>query len=129
MLASVLHKVYVDSSPKGELRWIDTATDDIGKHRIGKGKAVHEAEFQAVMVTLDDILKGLQEKETVELYCDRKAVVDQLNHKAGIKEKSVLKIADKVWDLALQARKEKEIEVRFLWVSRKENPAGKMLGT
>jgi ribonuclease HI len=124
----VLHQVYVDSSPKGELRWIDRATNEIGKHRIGKGKAVHEAEFQAVMIALDDVLKRLSEKETVELYCDRQVVVNQLNHEAGIKEKTILKMADKIWKLALQARKEKEIEVRFLWVSRKKNPAGKMLG-
>ncbi len=128
-MRNVLHQVYVDSSPKGELRWIDTATNEIGRHRIGKGRGVHEAEFQALMVALDDTLQRLRDKETVELYCDRQVVVNQLNHKAGIKEKTILKMADKVWNLAFQARKEKEIEVRFLWVSRKENPAGKMLGT
>jgi ribonuclease HI len=125
----MLHQVFVDSSPKGELRWIDRATNEIGRHRIRKGKAVHEAEFQAMMIALDDVLKRLSDKETVELYCDRLVVVNQLNHKAGIREKTILKMADTIWDLAFQARKEKEIEVRFLWVSRKENPAGKMLGT
>jgi ribonuclease HI len=105
------------------------ATNEIGRHRIGKGKEVHEAEFLAVVKALDDLLKKLGAKEMVDLYCDRRVVVDQLNHKAGIKEKTILKLADKVWNLSSQARKEKEIEVRFLWVSRKENPAGKMLGT
>src|SRR6266571_8174725 len=122
----MLHQVFVDSSPKGELRWIDRATNEIGRHRIGKGKAIHEAEFQAVVMALEDVLTRLGEKETVELYCDRQVVVNQLNHEAGIKEKTILKMADKIWKLALQARKEKEIEVRFLWVSRKMNPAGKM---
>ena len=125
----MLHQVYVDSSPKGEVRWIDRATNEIGRHRIGKGKNVHEAEFQALMISLSDVLKRLGEKEMVELYCDRQVVVNQLNHKAGIKEKTILRLADKVWNLAFQARQEKEIEVRFLWVSRKGNPAGKMLGT
>jgi len=111
------------------LRWFDKATNEIGRHRIAKGKGVHEAEFLAVMRALDDILQRLGEKDTVEFYSDRQVVVNQLNHKAGINEKTILKIADKVWNLAFQARKEKEIEVRFLWVSRKENPAGKMLGT
>ncbi len=77
------------------------------------------------MLTLS---KKLGERESLELYCDREVVVNQLNHKAGIKEKAILKMADKVWNIAYQARQEKEIEVRFLWVSRKENPAGKMLG-
>jgi len=125
----MLHQVYVDSSPKGELRWIDRTTNEIGRHQIRKGRGVHEAEFRAVMIALDDILQRIDGKEIVELYCDRQVVVNQLNHKAGIKEKTILKMADKVWNLAFQARKEKEIEVRFLWVSRKENPAGKMLGT
>src|SRR5438128_1358431 len=106
----MLHQVFVDSSPKGELRWIDRTTNEIGRHRIGKGKAIHEAEFQAVLTALGDILKRLTEKETVELYCDRQVVVNQLNHKAGIREKTILKMADKVWNLAFQARKEKEIE-------------------
>src|SRR6267143_2425761 len=123
MVRSMIHRVYVDSSPKGELRWIDRATNEIGKHRIGKEKAVHDAEFKAVMIALDDVLKRVSEKETVELYCDRKVVVDQLNHKAGIKETTILTMADKVWNLAFQAQKERETEVRFLWVSRKENPA------
>jgi ribonuclease HI len=126
---NVLHQVYVDSSPKGELRWFDRATNEIGRHRIRKGRGVHETEFLAVMNALEDVLPRLGGKETVELYCDRQVVVNQLNHKAGINEKAILKIADKVWNLALQAKKEKEIEVKFLWVSRKENPAGKMLGT
>ena len=129
MARNVLHQVYVDSSPKGELRWFDRATNEIGRHRIGKERGVHEAEFLAIMMALDDILVRLGAKETVELYCDRQVVVNQLNHKAGIKEKTILKIADQVWNLAFRARKENEIEVRFLWVSRKENPAGKMLGT
>ncbi len=110
------------------MRWFDRATNEIGRHRIGKERDVHEAEFLAVMMALDDILRRLGEREMVELYCDRQVVVNQLNHKAGIKEKTILKIADKVWNLAFQARKEKEIEVKFLWVSRKDNPAGKMLG-
>jgi ribonuclease HI len=111
------------------MRWIDRATNEIGRHRIAKGKSVHEAEFQALMIALDDILKRLGEKDAVELYCDRQVVVDQLNHKSGIKEKTILRLADKVWNLSFQARQAKEIEVRFLWVSRKQNPAGKMLGT
>ena len=109
----MLHQVYVDSSPKGELRWFDRATSEIGRHRIGKTAGVHEAEFLAVMKALDDILPRLGDKEVVELYCDRHVVVNQLNHMAGIREKTILKIADKVWNRAFQAGKEKGIEVKF----------------
>src|SRR5207245_3340721 len=83
----VLHQVYVDSSPeKGELRWMDKITGEIGRHRIGKGKGVHEAEFLAIVRALDDIMSKLQEGDGVELYSDRQVVVNQLNHIAGIKE-------------------------------------------
>jgi len=125
----VLHQVYVDSSPeKGELRWMDKITGEIGRHRIGKGKGVHEAEFLAIVRALDDIMSKLQEGDGVELYSDRQVVVNQLNHIAGIKEKAILKMADGAWATAFRAKQEKRIEVKFLWTSRKNNPAGKMLG-
>ena len=62
-----LHKIYVDSSPKGEVRWYNSTTGEIGKHKMGKGKGVHEAEFLAVQRTLEDTLKRLREKEAVEI--------------------------------------------------------------
>jgi len=123
-----LHKIYVDSSPKGEVRWYNSTTGEIGKHKMGKGKGVHEAEFLAVQRALEDTLKRLREKEAVEIYCDRKVVVDQLNHIAGIKETAVLEMADKVWNMAYRANHDRGIDIKFQWVSRKVNPAGKMLG-
>ncbi len=53
----MLHQVFVDSSPKGDLRWIDKATNEIGRHKIGKGKSVHEAEFLAVLRGLADVIQ------------------------------------------------------------------------
>jgi len=125
----VLHQIYVDSSPeKGELRWIDKTTGEIGRHKIRKGRGVHEAEFLAIVRALTDIMSKLQEGDGVDLYSDRQVVVNQLNHIAGIREKAILKMADVVWATAFRAKQEKGIEVRFLWASRKNNPAGKMLG-
>ncbi len=122
-------QIYVDSSPeKGELRWMDKATGEIGRHRIRKGKGVHEAEFLAVLRAVEDVVQKLSEKEEVELYSDREVVVNQLNHKAGITSNAILKMADKVWSIVFQAKRERGIEVKFQWVSRKVNPAGKMLG-
>lgn len=107
---------------------MDKTTGEIGRHRIRKGKGVHEAEFLAIVRTLDDIMSKLREGDGVELYSDRQVVVNQLNHIAGIKEKAILKMADAVWATAFRAKQEMGIEVMFLWASRKNNPAGKMLG-
>ncbi len=124
----MIQRIYVDSSPKGETRWFNETTREIGKHRLGKGKNVHEAELSAVLTAAEDVLPKVAKDDTVELFSDREVVVRQLNHEAGIKEKAVLKMADKIWGLAYRAKQEKGVEVRFLWVSRKKNPAGKMLG-
>ena len=92
------------------------------------GKGVHEAELLAVLRTIEDVVAKPSEKENIELYSDREVLIDQLNHEAGIKDKAILKMADKVWSTVFQAKRERGIEVKFLWVSRKVNPAGKMLG-
>ena len=110
------------------MRWMDKTTGEIGKHKIRKGKSVHEAEFLAVLRAIEDVVGNLSEKEDVEFYSDREVVVDQLNHEAGIGDKAILKMADKVWSTVFQAKRERGVEVKFLWVSRKVNPAGKMLG-
>ena len=110
------------------MRWMDKSTGEIGRHKIRKGKSVHEAEFLAVLRAVEDVLPKLGEKEGLELYSDREVVVSQLNHKAGVRHKVILKMADRVWSLIFQAKQERGIDVKFLWVSRKTNPAGKMLG-
>jgi len=107
---------------------MDKATGEIGRHKIRKGKGVHEAELLAVLRAIEDVVGKPSEKENIELYSDREVLVNQLNHKAGIKDKAILKMADKVWSTVFQAKQERGIEVKFLWVSRKVNPAGKMLG-
>ncbi len=110
------------------MRWMNRTTGEIGKRKIRKGKSVHEAEFLAVLRAIEDVVGNLSEKDDVELYSDREVVVNQLNHKAGITDKAILKMADKVWSIVFRAKRERGIEVKFQWVSRKLNPAGKMLG-
>jgi ribonuclease HI len=127
-MTTSVHKIYVDSSPKGQVRWFDETTGEIGKHRLGKGRSVHEAELSAVAKALEDALSKVDEGDKLELYCDREVVVKQLNHEAGISEKQVLALTDKIWSMSYRAKHDKRIDVRFLWVSRKKNPAGKMLG-
>ena len=124
----MVQRVYVDSSPKGEVRWFNETTGQIGRHRVGKGRSVHEAELFALTKALEDVLPKMGNDDKLELYCDREVVVKQLNHQAGIRDKSVLRMTDKIWNLAYKVKEESKIEVKFLWVSRKKNPAGKMLG-
>ena len=89
---------------------------------------MHEAELFALTKALEDVLPKMGNDDKLELYCDREVVVKQLNHQAGIRDKSVLRMTDKIWNLAYKVKEESKIEVKFLWVSRKKNPAGKMLG-
>jgi len=49
-------QVYIDSSPeKGELRWMNRANGEIGRHKIRKDKSVHEAESLAVLRAVEDL--------------------------------------------------------------------------
>ncbi len=123
-----VNRIYVDSSPKGEARWYNPTTGEIGKHRISREKSVHEAEYLTIVRALEDNLEKFSSEDRVEIYCDRETVIRQLNHEAGIKEKPVLRLADRAWSIAYKSKQEKNIETKFLWVSRKNNPAGKMLG-
>ena len=122
------YRIYVDSSEKGETRWYNETTGEFRKHRMGTKRTLHEAESLAVVRAVKDNVVKISSGDNLEICCDRETVVNQLNHKAGIKDDSVRKLADSAWLLSYKAKLEKNVGVKFVWVSRKNNPAGKMLG-
>jgi ribonuclease HI len=124
---ALLNKIYTDSS-NDETRWYNPTSGEIRRHRIAKERSVHETEYLAIIRVLEDSLEKFSSGDEMEIYCDRETVVKQLNHVAGIKEKQVRKLADRAWSLAYRFKQDKKIETKFLWVSRKNNPTGKMLG-
>jgi len=57
----------------------------------------------------------------VQIRCDNETVVKQLSRQWHIKAANLRRLAQTVWKMA------ENVEVVFEWVSRKDNPAGKML--
>lgn len=110
------------------MRWYNETTGEFRKHRTTRAKTVHEAEFIAVIKAIQDNMMRVESQDTIEIRCDRETVVSQLNHLAGIKDDAVRRLADSAWLLSYRAKLEKKVDIRFAWVSRKNNPAGKMLG-
>jgi ribonuclease HI len=53
--------------------------------------------------------------------CDNDVVVNQLRRNYHIKDKRLRKLAHQVWQMC------ENVDVKFEWISRKENLAGKML--
>ena len=122
------YRIYVDSSTNGEMRWYNETTGEFRKHRMSADRPLHEAEHLAVVRAIKDNIAKISSGDKIEICCDRETVVSQLNHKAGIKEDSVRKLADTIWSIEYKSKLEKNVEVKIVWVSRKNNPAGKMLG-
>lgn len=119
----MLHKIYVDGSESGEIRWFDKTINIRGRTQT-EAKPIHEIEYIAIFYALNENLTRFALGDTIEIYCDREPVIKQLNNKSGIKDKHIRNLADKVWDLV----QENGLTVRFKWISRDNNPAGKMLG-
>jgi hypothetical protein len=122
------YRIFVDSSGNGEMRWYNEMTGEFRKRKVSTKKTLHELESLAVVRAIKDSLAKASSGDKIEICCDRETVVNQLNHKAGIKDDSVRTLADSAWSLSYKAKLEKNVEVKFVWVSRKNNPAGKMLG-
>ena len=53
--------------------------------------------------------------------CDNQVVVNQLSRQYHIGDDKLRKLAQTIWQMT------RNLDVKFEWVSRKDNPAGKML--
>ncbi len=86
-----------------------------------EGISNNEAEYLAIIAALK---KVANEDSQIVLLSDSQLVVNQINHKFGINNEKLRRLATQVWVL------EKKFEkFELQWLRRSENKAGKMLGS
>jgi ribonuclease HI len=120
------HVIYVDagfSNGRGRLACYDEMTGK-AHYKASECKDSFRCEYEAILYALDRV-KDAAEGDELEVRIDNEVVVKQLNHESGINEEDVRRRAFKVWDWC----RKKEGKVTFVRVPRKENKAGKILGS
>ncbi len=101
------------------LKWskeLDARQDDVD-HELSKHTG--EMEFGKVASPSAETKRPLP--APVLVCCDNEVVVRQLSREYHIGDSRLRKLAQRVWQMI------ENVEVKFQWVSRKENLAGKML--
>jgi ribonuclease HI len=111
-------KIYVDGSGDGRMTWYNEDTGD-SWHGQKEGVTNNEAEYIAILNALEST-KAID----VEILSDSKLVVSQLRREWHIKEDRLRELFDKVHGVI----RNRGLNVTFVWISRKDNPAGKYLG-
>lgn len=85
-----------------------------------EGITNNEAEYMAVIAALKRFAESGDE---IEIYSDSKVVVSQLNHEYGINKPRLRELAREAWPLIAKS------QITLRWIPRKENLAGRMLGS
>ena len=81
----------------------------------------NQAEYMAIISALN---KYVDSNEEITIYSDSKNTVNQLNHKFAINNEQLRNLAREAWGIIA-----KFSNLLIVWVPRKENLAGKMLGS
>ena len=81
----------------------------------------NQAEYLAIISALN---KYVDSNEEVIIYSDSKNTVNQLNHEFAINNEILRNLAREAWGII-----GKFSSLSIIWVPRKENLAGKMLGS
>ena len=90
-------------------------------HEGRPGLTNNQAEYTAIISALE-AFEGTCDKVTI--YSDSKVVISQLNHEFAINNDRLRILARRAWVLAA-----KYDDLTLRWIPRRENPAGKMLGS
>jgi len=110
--------VYADGSGEGKIAVL------IGPRVLLKDikvKSNNEAEYLAIY----HALKGIGTKYIdLVVYSDSQLAIKQLNHEWAIEDNRLREIAMDIWNLVT----ENHWNVSFIWIPRKDNKAGKILG-
>ena len=85
------------------------------------GLTNNQAEYLAIIETLKKF-QGSTDK--IIIFSDSRNTVNQLNHEFAINNEQLRILAQESWSLI-----PKIPELKILWIPRKENLAGKMLGS
>ena len=81
----------------------------------------NQAEYQAIILALKKFTDATDE---LIIYSDSKNTVSQLNHDYAINNEQLRKLAQEAWSII-----GKIPNLNITWIPRKENLAGKMLGS
>lgn len=81
----------------------------------------NQAEYMAIILTLN---KFVETNDEITIYSDSKNTVNQLNHEFAINNEKLRDLARESWVLIA-----KFSNISIIWIPRKENLAGKMLGS
>ena len=81
----------------------------------------NQAEFMAIIAALK---KFENFDDEIIIFSDSKNTVNQLNHEFAINSEQLRALAQEAWPII-----EKFSNLTLTWISRKENLAGKMLGS
>ncbi len=85
------------------------------------GLTNNQAEYLAIITALK---KFQDSSDQIVIFSDSKNTVNQLNHEFAINNEQLRILAQESWSLI-----PKIPELKILWIPRKENLAGKMLGS
>ena len=85
------------------------------------GLTNNQAEYLAIITALK---KFQDSSEEVTIFSDSKNTVNQLNHEFAINNEQLRALAQEAWLLIPKISK-----LKIKWIPRKENLAGKMLGS
>lgn len=83
-----------------------------------------EAEYHALRLALEWLRSEGAQGEEIVVYSDSKTMVSQVNHEYGINSDSLRGLAMDVWPLIGEFS-----SLSLRWIRRRDNPAGKMLGS
>lgn len=81
----------------------------------------NQAEYMAIISALN---KFVDSNEEIKIFSDSKNTVNQLNHEFAINNEQLRDLAREAWNIM-----GKFSNLSIQWVPRKENLAGKMLGS
>ena len=81
----------------------------------------NQAEYLAIISALN---KFIESEEQITIFSDSKNTVNQLNHEFAINNEQLRNLARQAWELI-----GKFSNLSIVWIPRKENLAGKMLGS
>ena len=83
-----------------------------------------EAEYMALKLALEWLRAEGAQGEEITIYSDSQTMVSQVNHVYGINNDSLRSLAREIWPIIGEFA-----SLRLRWIRRRDNPAGKMLGS
>lgn len=125
--------IYVDGSghPKSGFGWFIKET---GKSHYTRPDNLHltnnQAEYFAIISAIkyvkSDLINSNNDNTSIVIYSDSLNTVKQLNHEYAINNAALRELAREAWSVMSQIT---EFTLDIKWIRRKDNLAGKMLGS